>query len=293
MLLGRTLTLITIIAALLSISSNVQAEEIDLKALSIKAEQGSGNDSYKLGLIYEERGDYEAAEKWYRAGVFYENHLSALALYSLGESGKRKIENIELYKGLGLKTLQERATTYGSAAYELSQLYQTGLHLQKDKELAFKWLLKADAMGERKAALELGSIYLSGFYQTVDTARALSYFKRAYELGAIDAARPIALIYASGSYKNMDEALKYWRIAAENGDALSMRDIGNYYARSKGDKAEALKWYEKAAQAGEADSQYYLAMHYKNTNPTKAKALLKKAKTQEHFLSMVELEKSK
>lgn len=59
------------------------------------------------------------------------------------------------------------------------------------------------------------------------------------------------------------ETASDWRVKAEAGDAVAMRELGRCYETGNGVNKladEAKFWYGKAAAAGDADSYYYLAM---------------------------------
>jgi TPR repeat protein len=60
-------------------------------------------------------------------------------------------------------------------------------------------------------------------------------------------------------------ALKWWRSAAEQGDAQAQSKLGLFYAQgSKGVgpplDAEAVKWWHKAAAQGHANAQFNLGL---------------------------------
>ncbi len=60
-------------------------------------------------------------------------------------------------------------------------------------------------------------------------------------------------------------ALKWYRMAAEQGDADAQTDLGIMYDNGFGvpqDYAAALKWYRKAAEQGYADAQHCLGTMY-------------------------------
>ena len=61
------------------------------------------------------------------------------------------------------------------------------------------------------------------------------------------------------------EAVKWYRLAADQGEASAQSDLGFMYAYGTGvpqDYAEAVKWYRLAAAQGEADAQYNLGLMY-------------------------------
>jgi len=59
--------------------------------------------------------------------------------------------------------------------------------------------------------------------------------------------------------------VKWYRRAAEQGEANAQNDLGYIYYSGHGlpkDYAEAVKWYRKAAEQGEAPAQYNLGLMY-------------------------------
>ena len=57
------------------------------------------------------------------------------------------------------------------------------------------------------------------------------------------------------------EAGRWYRLAAEQGDAAAQRNLGLMYANGRGvpeDDAEAVRWYRLAAEQGLASAQYSL-----------------------------------
>ena len=63
-------------------------------------------------------------------------------------------------------------------------------------------------------------------------------------------------------------ALKWYRMAAEQGDADAQTDLGIMYDNGFGvpqDYAAALKWYRKAAEQGYAEAQHNLGDMYANS----------------------------
>ncbi len=85
-------------------------------------------------------------------------------------------------------------------------------------------------------------------------------------LAAHVAAGPIedaAAAYGKGDYA---EALKLFRLAADQGNASAQTALGIMYAMGQGvtqDYAEAAKWYRKAADQGDTSAQYNLGSIYR------------------------------
>ncbi|PKP78271.1 MAG: hypothetical protein CVT81_04815 [Alphaproteobacteria bacterium HGW-Alphaproteobacteria-3] len=65
--------------------------------------------------------------------------------------------------------------------------------------------------------------------------------------------------------RNMEEAVKYYTIGAEWGDARAQADLGTLFDKGWGvpqDLAGAAKWYEAAARQGHPSAQYNIAVMY-------------------------------
>ncbi len=61
------------------------------------------------------------------------------------------------------------------------------------------------------------------------------------------------------------EAAKWWRMAAEQGNASAMANLGECYRMGEGvekDPVEAINWYRKGAELGDARSQRFLGGAY-------------------------------
>jgi len=65
-----------------------------------------------------------------------------------------------------------------------------------------------------------------------------------------------------GIKQNAAEAVRWLKLAAEQGHVMAQRDMGYTYARGEGvteDLEEATKWYKLAAEQGEVFAQLNLA----------------------------------
>jgi hypothetical protein len=74
---------------------------------------------------------------------------------------------------------------------------------------------------------------------------------------------------ALAAYERNDyaEAVKWYRLAADQGDAQAQSNLGFMYDNGRGvaqDFAEAVKWYWLAADQGHAPAQFNLGVKYKN-----------------------------
>ena len=76
-------------------------------------------------------------------------------------------------------------------------------------------------------------------------------------------------MYATGRGVPEDdaEAVRWYRLAAEQGYAGAQNNLGIMYATGRGvpeDDAEAVRWYRMAAEQGEADAQFLPWKHVRH-----------------------------
>ena len=91
--------------------------------------------------------------------------------------------------------------------------------------------------------------------------------------------------YSASLKHNYQEAFKWYKKAAELGDAVAMGWLGFMYSEGKGtlrDDKEAFKWFKKAAELGNADVMHLLGLMYFQgigipKNPQQAKYWIKKS----------------
>ena len=70
-----------------------------------------------------------------------------------------------------------------------------------------------------------------------------------------------------GVNQDYKEAVKYYGLAAKQGNAGAQFNLAYMYAKGKGavqDYKESVKWYRKAAEQGHAKAQYSLGFMYGN-----------------------------
>jgi uncharacterized protein len=103
----------------------------------------------------------------------------------------------------------------------------------------------------------------------IDPADAVKWYRKAAEQGDAVAQYYLGLMYLNGKGVPEDdaEAVKWFRKAAEQGNAKAQYYLGFMYANGTGvpeDDAEAVKWYRKAAEQGYANAQFNLGLMYLN-----------------------------
>lgn len=131
--------------------------------------------------------------------------------------------------------------------------------------------------GDGKSSYLVGQIYI----QILDTPAAQYWFHRGADAGDVQSMISIGnyndggLVIENGVttvHRDMQEAVKWYRMAAEKGDALAMLKLGLLYTRGRGiaaDPAEGVRWFKQAVDAGNLPSMRELAACYAQGNGVK------------------------
>ena len=123
-------------------------------------------------------------------------------------------------------------------------------------------LIKAAESGDAAAMLKVGNVYDWGLAGAVDFKRALHWYERAAQSGLPAGVSALADYYGMGREvkEDKDHAHALFAIAAENGDAYAMFNLGLHYYWRVGDQALGLNWYQKSVTAGSAEGLYRLLL---------------------------------
>ena len=105
------------------------------------------------------------------------------------------------------------------------------------------------------------------YYNSQNYGEAMKYFRQAAEAGNASAQFNLGLLYDKGygTTQNYAEAAKWYRMAAEKGNVSAQSGLGYLYYNGKGvakDNTEALKWYRLAAEKGNSAALNNLALMY-------------------------------
>ena len=138
----------------------------------------------------------------------------------------------------------------------------------------FEILLDKAGDGDSEAQYNVGWIYSTGQselhgYESVaiDDAEALKWFRMAAEQDNSKAQYAIGVMYYNGEgvTKDFAEAEKWYRKAADQDNSSAQNAIGGMYYNGEGvtkDFAEAIKWFQKAADQDYANAQYNVGVMY-------------------------------
>jgi hypothetical protein len=110
----------------------------------------------------------------------------------------------------------------------------------------------------------LGVYYADGTGVVQDDAEAVRWYRLAADQGLANAQYNLGMCYARGREVAQDdvEAVRWYRLAADQGFANAQYSIGRCYALGIGvaqDDAEAVRWTRLAADQGHADAHTALA----------------------------------
>ena len=133
-----------------------------------------------------------------------------------------------------------------------------------NKPLGFQ-ILHVSAEKSIVAMTALGKCYQEGFGVETNDGEAVKWYKKAAELGDARAQSRPGYCYRQGKgvAKDTSESAK----AAEQGDTAGQTMLGVLYERGDGvkkDLEKAVSWYQKAATQGKSIAQYYLGLCYRD-----------------------------
>ena len=175
------------------------------------------------------------------------------------------IFSLSPWVGLNVVTADETTDRLKSLAAE----YYWGKTKTKDLEKALKLYIRAANRGDSEAKYIAGGMYYKGFGTKKDINKAFTYLYDAALDGnsTPESQKLLGQFFLQGSNvpKNYGEALKWYLLAAENGDRDAQSELAFlYYTGRAGERSfeKAFYWYEKSAYQGLAVAQYSLGVMY-------------------------------
>ena len=274
-------------------SEGMQWLEAAAEAGVVKAQYEAG--SLKLGNTFPELEDFQGAEFWltnaakngstealYQIGNCFEHGVGveqnyAIAVHNYFEALKKDNTDAAfalgtLYEhGLGVeKDLKNALKCYGiaadkfhvSALFNKGRFYQFGWAVKADYAIAHHHYLMAAERGHKMCQLLVGQALLEGVDGiTVDLSGGASWVLRAAEAGLVEAQAEGGFCYLSGKGvgKDIEEALRWSRLAAEQGHAWAQYRTANILIRygNKGEAefVEAVKWLVLSYNQPEAEDE--------------------------------------
>lgn len=238
------------------------------------AELGRSDAMYRCGRLYHEgrgiRKDHDEALRWYRMAADAGDRNSLRPLAKIYATGRDQVEAVKWYR---------KAAKFGDAEAmcQIGLHYDLGIGVEKDHGEAMKWYRKALDLGNPEGMICIGDVYDYGRGVKEDYAEAMKWYRKAADLGYARGMLKVGFLYNWGdgtrrsslgrSYvrrgriewagevnANYAEAMKWYRKAAELGDAEAMAEIGSLYELGRGvekDYLEAMAWYRRAMDLGD------------------------------------------
>jgi len=277
--------------------------EYPKKALSLlkrAAKKGHSSSQMKLAEIYSDGDivsqDLRSAFKWWKVAAEHGNvdaQIKVAEAYSTGNKFKQNAESA--------KKWWELAAEQGSTIAQLrcGEIYYKGIGVPKDERQAKKWWALAAKIGNKEAQLRLDELNSkNSFDRTKIMAEAgntdamvklgdmyyagegVGSFKSAiesdehrigYQYDVQDIYRMLntiaTMLDAKDDVKEGDfhSALKWWRKAADLGNADAQYKLGKMYSDGTGVKQchkTAGEWWLKAGSAGHSAAQLNLSSLY-------------------------------
>ena len=236
-------------------SSNKQAINLLTEAAK-KGEPGAQFMMYELvmkGEVFQK--DLDVADDWLFKSV--ENDYPQ-ANYEFGKVclsiGVKTKDNS--YMNLAVKKLTSAANQQNlDALYTLGRMYFNGKIIDKNYNLAFKYMEEAASLGIPAFQFEIGAMY----YQIGDIEKAIKYFNLTKD-EINEAAYNLGIIYRYNTkYMNKKEAVKYFKQAAKAGMADAQYEYGRCYLEGIIDGynnfTTANHWFKKAAKQGHLEAK--------------------------------------
>lgn len=250
-------------------------------------DQGNARGQYLLGTLYENAQgvpkDLAAAARWYRLSADQGDSSGQWSLARAYERGQGVTQSdTEAVKWFRLSAEKGFAPAQNS----LGVMYESGKGVRADNKEAVKWYRLAFDQGNVPATFNLADMYEFGKGIGKDMDEAMRLYRLAADQGNDGAkkalerlaaapapAMPAAQAYeealrlwnGTGVAKNEAEAVRLFRIAADQGHGEAQASVGYAYDMGTGvakSDAEALKWYRLSAATGNSRGQVLLGTMY-------------------------------
>ena len=144
------------------------------------------------------------------------------------------------------------------AMIEMAFLCQNGLRgFPKDEAKTMELLKKAADMGSARAMHQLGYVYIEGTRDVPkDTKKGILYFENAVKMGNVHSRYQLGRVY--GEKGNFHLAIKHYRLAAEAGSKVAVKEIWKLFSNgkmSKTDLEETLRAHQFACDEMESEDR--------------------------------------
>ena len=136
-----------------------------------------------------------------------------------------------------------------------------------DYQTAFREFMPLAVAGDPSAQANIGLMYANGQGVLQNDPEAVRWYRMAADQGNAIAQSNLGTMYqfGRGVLQNDAEAVRWYRMAADQGNAIAQSNLGTMYQFGRGvlqNDAEAVRWYRMAADQGNAIAEINLGAMY-------------------------------
>jgi TPR repeat protein len=203
---------------------------------------------------------FEQAQHWYFLAANKNDFESQYHLAILFLTGRGVAKSVDT----GLKWLKASANAgYAPAQVELGRLYIEGIDVPQDVESGLDLVRRAARDDNPEALYFLGRLHEEGIHINQSPTRAKSYIEDAANQGHAEAQVWLADWYTLQEPPDYEQALRYYRLASEQGFAAGDFGFARIHLRrlSRSPDAQAgLRHLRRAVKANYPDAHYLMGM---------------------------------
>lgn len=182
------------------------------------------------------------------------------------EEGNRLFDAGQYKEAITFLTKPDVRTDPG-AMNLVAYMYNHGLGIQKNPEIAFEMYKKAANAGLPVAQFNVGLFFEKGKVVSLNQTEAIKWFRKAAEQNYPPAQAKMGYltVMGRGVKKDYSRALKWYQQAAEHGEIGAYSHIGLFYDKGLGIKKDpnrAVQYYILGAEKGDSEAQLFLADCY-------------------------------
>ena len=242
------------------------------KWISQSAAQGFAPAQYQLGKYKRKRPYIDVfSEDTHAAGQSYLRLFRDAAEQGYVPAMCEVADSLMEGEG-GNKDVQMALAWYARAAEKgdtetmckLGDYFMEGKVVKQDTREAVKWYCLAAENGVSSAQSKLEHIVEEGKDGALE---AMQWFLKKAKQGAPESQRFIGKCYKDGIGVKVDmaEAVKWYCLAAENGDSYAQSRLEHILVEGKAGAgaSEAMQWFLKKAEQGDSESQHFIGKCYK------------------------------
>lgn len=153
------------------------------------------------------------------------------------------------------------------AAARLGESYYLGDRVEKDLDVAYRWLKPAAERGHATSQFYLGWLYDNGLAVTKNAELAIEWYQRAALQDVPSAHWNLAITYEYGpqELRSRTRAFSHYLNAADLGYDEAFLKVGKALFFGRGTQPDiqgALLWFERAAQAGYPEAMRLMSLIY-------------------------------